>query len=295
MIPGPRRKVCTSVKFLTHMNALPDEYRRLLHPSQICRYQHQFDIKEYFGHELLNLSNEIADTCRQINQHKLDRKVVKAYLRLSLTVRNIFSTAKNFHKTIFASKDQIVETVQRVEHLIPVDKRAQLIGVCTSTLRNWIISVRVRCSGSVINLCRRVHPQQLSEGETNAMHKLLKNEQFIHWPLISLYYHALRNKIVIMSLSTWYKYAGLLAVNRPKPRSIKHYSGSVTATAPNQYWHADVTYFKTSDSVLHYIYLVTDNFSKMILAWAASTRLCAKIRADTFRQALKRLLYIMLI
>src|ERR1039457_7164719 len=100
MIPGPRRKVCTSVKFLTHMNALPDEYRRLLHPSQICRYKHQFDIKEYFGHELLNLSIEVLDTCRQINQHKLDRKVVKAYLRLSLTVRNIFLAAKNFHKTI---------------------------------------------------------------------------------------------------------------------------------------------------------------------------------------------------
>jgi transposase InsO family protein len=269
------------------MHALPESYSQQLHPSQISRYRNHFDVKQHFGNELINIADEVMDACKQMNGHKLDRKVIQGYLRLSVTMRRIFSGAKNFHKTTHAYKDQIVETVQRIQDVIPVDKCAKIIGVATSTLRNWITSVRVRCSGSLVNLCRKVHPQQISSAETDAMSGLLKDEMFFYWPLVSLYYHALRNKIVSMSLSTWYKYAGLLAIRRLKPKSIKHYTVSISATAPNQYWHADVTLHKTDDGTLHYIYLVVDNFSRMVLSWAINTKLSAQIRADTFRQALK--------
>lgn len=52
-------------------------------------------------------------------------------------------------------------------------------------------------------------------------------------------------------------------------------------------WHADVTQFKAADGQLHYIYLVVDNFSKMILSWAVDIKLSAQIRVTTFREALK--------
>jgi transposase InsO family protein len=132
-----------------------------------------------------------------------------------------------------------------------------------------------------------VHPNQLLPVETKTMDRLLKNESFTYWPLVSVYYYALHNKLVSMSLSTWYKYAALLNITRMKPKSIKHYGVSVRALAPNQCWHADVTQFKTQDGVLHYIYLVVDNFSKMVLSWAVDTRLSGQIRATTFRDALK--------
>jgi transposase InsO family protein len=282
-----RRKISTTIKFLVNVNALPAAYKQQLHASQISRYKNHFNIQEYVGHDLVNLSDEVISALRKINEHKIERKIIYGFLRLTAVLRKAFNSAKQFHKVLSQSKDQIVEAVQRLNPAVPVAKCAKLIGICSSTLRNWITAVRVRCSGSLINICRKVHPNQLLAGEVYTIHGLLKSEHMKYWPLISVYYYALHNKIVSMSLSTWYKYARLLNITRLVPKSIKHYGQSIRATAPNQYWHADVTLFRSQDRVLNYIYLVVDNFSKMVLSWAVSTKLCAQIRANTFRSALK--------
>lgn len=269
------------------MNALPVAYRQKLHASQISRYKNHFDIKEYLGHELVNVSDEVIQAIRKINEHKTERRIIYGFLHLSTVLRNAFSKAKHFHKVLADNKDEAVEAVQRLQSRISLEKCAKLIGVCSSTVRRWIAYVRVRCSGSLINLCRKVHPNQLLAAETNAICSLLENEQMKYWPLVSVYYYAPHHKIVSMCLSTWYKYAALLEIIRPKPKSIKHYGESIRASIPNQYWHADVMQFRTRDKVLHYIYLVVDNFSKMVLSWAVSTQFSARIRTDTFRDALQ--------
>lgn len=287
--PAPikkRRKIATSLKFLVYTNALPAPYYKQLHPSQISRYKNQFNIKDHLGHELINLSEEVIDAIKTINQHKTERRIVYGFLRLAATCRKAFTSVRHFHQTLSQHKDQLVEAVQRLQPAVQVEKCARIIGISTSTLRNWITSIRVRCSGSLINLCRKVHPNQLLPAETTIIKQLLTCEQFRYWPLVSLYYYALHHNLVSMALSTWYKYAGLLSVSRLKPKSIKHYGESIRADLPNQYWHADVMQFKTKDGVLNYIYLVVDNFSKMILAWAVDVKLSAQVRANTFREAL---------
>src|SRR5690606_25655305 len=106
---------------------------------------------------------------------------------------------------------------------------------------------------------------QLISSEVSAMKKLLTDEKFSLWPSLSIFYYARNNNIVTMSQSTWYKYVGLLGIKRLKPLSLKHWGKSIVASKPNEYWHADVTQFRTGDGTLHYIYLVIDNFSRMIL------------------------------
>jgi len=54
---------------------------------------------------------------------------------------------------------------------------------------------------------------------------------------------------------------------------------------PHQFWHADVTLFRTMDNVRAYIYLVVDNYSRAILSWRVSLKLCAETRLDTVREA----------
>ncbi len=249
----PRRKICTEVKLLVHLNALPDHYKKQLHASMICRYKNDFDVNQYFGNDLMKISQQVIDTCKQINQHKLERNLVYGFLRISSVIRRTFSNAKHFHKTLLQNKDQLVDVVQRIQHIIPVERCARIIGVGTSTLRGWITSVRVRCSGSLINLCRKVHTSQLTTAETSCMKKLLTDDTMLHWPLLSVYYYALNNNLLFMSLSTWYKYAGLFNIRRIKPLKSKNYGKSITAAQPNQYWHADVTLFRTRDGCVNYI------------------------------------------
>jgi putative transposase len=51
----------------------------------------------------------------------------------------------------------------------------------------------------------------------------------------------------------------------------------------------DITRFVTLDNVVHYIYLVVDNFSRKILSWFIADRVSALIRRQTIGEALRGL------
>ena len=281
-----RRSIHTNIKVLEFTGALPVAYRNQLNKSQLSRYRND-DPKNYFGHDLDELTEDIILKFRQLNKYKADRKIMFSYLRLAATIRFALTSAKHFCKTLYQHKEELINVVQRIQKYISVEKCAKIIGIHSSTLRSWIMEIRVKCLDSLINVCRKVHPNQLLPSETEVMRKLLSNSEFQFWPLRSIYYYALNNQLVTMCQSSWYKYARLINIKRLKPISIKVYGISIKAERPNQYWHADVTYYKTADGVQHNIYTVMDNFSKFPLALEISTKLCGKIRTKTFRDALK--------
>jgi putative transposase len=177
--------------------------------------------------------------------------------------------------------------MQEIRTYVRTDRCAGLLGISVSTLRSWMLQVKATCSGSLINRCRKVHPGQLLFSETEKIRKLLTDKRFRCWPLGALYFYSLRNNIVSMAESTWYRYVKLLNIDRLKPRSVKIYGQGLRAAFPNQYWHADVTLVKTADGVRNYIYTVIDNFSRFPLVVKVSTKLCGKLRAETFREALR--------
>ena len=281
-----RRNIHSSVKVLEYFGSLPDHYRARIDKSQLSRYRKTIP-QHFFGNELNSISENEIVKFRQINKNAVDRKIVFAYLRMAITVRNIFSAAKHFYKTMNESKEKIAEVIQTVSRIFSVKTCAKIIGIAESSLRIWITQVRIKCSNSLINICRKVHPNQLLSIETDKMKKLLLDNELKFWPLRSLYYFALNKELVSMCLSTWYKYSKLFTIVRLKPRSVKVYGSSIIASKPNQYWHADVTYFKTEDGLLHYIYTVVDNFSKFPLSVIQSTCLSGKIRTESFRVAIK--------
>jgi hypothetical protein len=281
-----RRKIWTSVKLLTFLGILPDEYYKKLSKSQISRYKNHFKPNDYFGYELSRLEEDIVGQIRQINSSKIDRKVISGYLRLACVLRKAFVSAKHYKSTLKKNHDKLVDIIQDFKDWIPVTQFASLLKVDESTVRHWIRDVRVKCSGTITNLCRKTHPNQLLEADLDLMKNLLTDKDKLYWPLVSVYYFALNHNIVSMGLSTWYKYVDLLGIRRLKPKSVKHYGESVAGLFPNHYWHADVTQFRTKNNVLHYIYLVVDNYSKKILSWAIDTKLCKEVRTQTFKDAL---------
>lgn len=282
-----RRRIHSNIKIASYFNILPKEYENTIHRSQILRYR-DIHPQEYFGNELSSLVTKEIDFIRQLGDFPKLKSTAKAILKLFVFFRSTVSKTKGFYKIVRKQKDFFVELSQRFRNEISVHQFAKLIGLDENTLRNWITEVRVRCSDSLINSCRKVHPNQLLSSEVDKMKKLLLDITYQYWPLISVYYLAMRNNICSMALSTWYKYARLLNIKRIKPRSIKNYSISIQANFPNQYWHADVTKVKTMDKTWNYIYTVIDNYSKFPLSVFVSDKLCGKIRMQTFREALRK-------
>lgn len=281
-----RRKIHTHVKVLMALNALPGEYKNNIHRSQLNRYVNT-NPADYFGHELAELLNKEINWIRQFGDFPTAKKIAIATLKLFVFFRSAIQKAKGFKTTLRKNKDFLVELSQRFREVFSVRHFSKLIGTDESTLRNWIREVRIRCADSMINVCRKVHPNQLLLREIANMKKLFANEEYRFWPLRSLYFYALNNHIVSMGQSTWYKYAALLKIKRLKPKTTKTKIEGYRASNPNELWHADVTYFFTPQKIKFYIYTVIDNFSRMPLAVMVHDKLCGKFRTTTFREALK--------
>lgn len=280
-----RRKIHTNIKFLLFVNALPTEYKIALSRSQQSRYKNSFNINDYFGNELSTIEQRIITQIQQLNNHETDRKILSAYLRMATVFRACFSGTKKYKSVLKNNHEKFVSVLRDFKDVLSVSQFSRLLKVDKSTIYNWIREVRVKCTDSIIHLCRKQHPNQLLSAEIDQMKVLLSDETRNNWPLVSLYYFAMNSKLVSMSLSTWYKYVLLLDIKRARPKSLKHYGASIVGHYPNHYWHADVTLFRTQDRVLHYIYLVIDNYSRKILSWAIETKLSGKIRMNTFREA----------
>ena len=147
------------------------------------------------------------------------------------------------------------------------------------------------CPVSLRSLCLRTHPSQLAAVEIEALKKSVANKAVKGWPLVSIYWKSVRDGLFSFGLGTFYKYARLLGITRSKGKCRrKDHLVGVRAERPDEIWYADITVFTTLDHIKSYIYLVVDNFSRRILAWAVSRAVSGKTHLDTVREAVSHFL-----
>lgn len=167
-----------------------------------------------------------------------------------------------------------------------------LIGISRSTLQNWKREVHVQCDSSFLFMCNQRFPLQASRMEVLKIKQFLTDKAYQFWPVASIAAFCRRGAIVFLCDSSWYKYAKLLGIQRPKPSSRrKKNSTGIRATKPNDIWHADVSVHKINNTK-HCIYLVVDNFPRRILARKVSKQLNALLRVQTIQLAYKKALTI---
>jgi transposase InsO family protein len=140
------------------------------------------------------------------------------------------------------------------------------IGYLTSGFLQWMLELRFNCSDSFIDLCMKNHPQQLANSEIKKIKSMLEDSQWDHWPITSLASKALRDKTVIASTDTWYKYAKLFGFKRKLIKKERKRIG-LLATMSNEYLHCDLTIFPMANGKKAYITFVMDNYSKIILGY----------------------------
>ncbi len=154
------RKIHTHTKVFVFLNALPLAYQKQIPSSQLKRYR-QINPMDYFGYELNQILNKEIDWIKQFGDFPTAKKISIGILKLFVFFRSVVKPCTGFKSALRKEKNYIVELVQKFKDVIPVHKSSKLLGLDESTLRNWIREVRVGCSDLLINMCRRVHPNQL--------------------------------------------------------------------------------------------------------------------------------------
>lgn len=235
--------------------------------------------------QLNKLSNEQLQTLQQFASDKNAQKVFIAYARLLITCRQILVSTGVLQSTLLLHKEKIIQVLHQIKHTISLNKSLKILSIPRSTYQLWFFKTKFPSTSSLFSMCRKRYIHQLLPKEHTKMEELLRDPQYVHWPIISIAHYARRNNLLTVGISTWYLYAKIMGFKRRVIPNPKKYRIGLKAAFPNQYWHADVTLFDTLNGIRHYIYLVSDNFSRKILAWKVDTQLSAEIRLQTIKEA----------
>ena len=264
---------------------MPDEYKNIIHRSQLHRYENESTDK-HIGHELAQLVDDKIQLIRDLNKHQNAEKALQAYIKLYNSLASIIHSAKDIKSIFHKNRHAVVDVIQEVNDVIDIDDAIKVFNISRPTFQNWFQEVKFKCSDSFFKICCKYNPNQLTKHEVGIIKKMLTEERFKYWPVNSIAFFALRNKLLSACVGTWYKYRILLGIARalPKKKNKKHKKG-IRAEKPNQIWHADITQFKTVDGKIKYIYFVIDNFSRKILSFRIHNSVCKFVRKDTIVEA----------
>lgn len=282
-----RKSYDTRVKYLVRKGLLPDLFRKQIHRSLLSKWKREADDK-YVGYELNNINiSEVYDLMKKVSEDKAMQAVIIMFYRMMKTLRDIIGTGREYVNILSKHKQRVVRIVQSAKGNFEVKKAVKVFGISVSTFRIWAMEEHFKCKQSLTKLCSNAYPQQLTPKEVRKMHRMLSDEKYLHWPIISVAYYGMKKGLVKAHPNTWYKYARLMEMKRKRFRKVKiKYEVGVRADAPNEKWHADITELRTADGIKSYIYLVVDNFSRYIISWRVSDKICAQTRLDTFRESI---------
>ncbi|MCB9236216.1 MAG: transposase family protein [Bacteroidia bacterium] len=284
-----QNRICydTAVKHLYRKGleaALPQGIQTQIPRSNILRWRCEVNEK-YFGSELNDICSEKLELLQSFAKHKAAQRTFRAYLRLFLTFQQIVFQVAGVSERLRKAKSDIVNAVLKASNTLRPGKSIRIFRISRSTWQDWLVRVKHPCPESFEFLCLKRRPNQATTGEVVRIKALLTDPDLMQWPVCSVAWYALREGIVSLSLSTWYKYNRLLVIRRPLPCKRDRQIEGLRATQPNEYWHLDVTVFKTQIGVKHYIHILMDNFSRKILAWTVADKLSAQGSVEVLKKA----------
>ena len=264
---------------------LNPEFKKII--SRQTRYNfRKRDTTKIIGIDLATTFDDNMDVFTEIFKSKTVIKLLKNAIRIKNTIISIADSFVKGKTKLFDVKKKVVLTIEKVKENIGFDRALKYFNLAKTKYYGWLKEVRNNCPISVIKKCFKKYPLQITFKEAKKMEKLLNDERFIYWPICSIAYYGLKEKIVSACLSTWYKYANIFGFKRKKAKSRrKDKKVGIRAEKPNKIIHVDLSEFRTNDGKKSYMYFITDNKSRRILSWEVSEEKRAAVTFKNIKKA----------
>lgn len=281
-------KTCFSLGLQNEI--LPEKFLKEI-PGSTSHYWKELDSEKFVGAEFSkNIQNNLDDTKVFLDSRLyFSRKAFIELGRLYITLVTLLGK-ENIRKIIKANRNIFVDLIENLSEDFPIAKKdiLRFLMISKRQYSFWLSDRKFACNISLVGQCFKRRPKQISNREISILKKYMNLSKHKTWCIRSIWGKAIRDGVVSMAESTWYKYAkklGYSEIRKPKKKPRK--KGSYNAKRPNETWHMDISQYKTLDNITFYIYTVVDNFSRKILSWDISTKKCSKIRMETVKQAIK--------
>lgn len=168
----------------------------------------------------------------------------------------------------------------------------KVLGLSSRTVQRWRQGDAVKADGRKAGALGRVPANKLAEEERAEILATANAPQFAHLPPSQIVPLLADAGCYLASESSFYRVLReekqLTHRNRAKAPKNKR-PEPVTATAPNQLWSWDITYFSTTVKGLYfYLYLIMDVYSRKIVGWDVYAEESAEHAASIARKAYLR-------
>lgn len=281
----------TSIKHLARHNLLndvltPDQIKSIP-SSNLSRWKYENGDKYSFS-ELNEIIKTEVEFIKRMNSSSKIKQINKAYFKLIDTFHLVLENVKGIKTTINLQKELIVNTVESVKDIISIDNALKFFNLSRSTYQNYKTIVIHKCEASYFKWCSKRYPSQLLPPEIQIIKSYMSNSDYRHWSKSSIYLKAIRDKSLSCGLSTFYKYSRLLGFTNFKTFKKTDFYNTIKTTRSNEVWCADVTIFKTSDGIKHYIHILMDHYSKMVLGFRIENSSSGRATRSLLKKAYTR-------
>jgi putative transposase len=225
-----------------------------------------------FGEEWYEHNKSLFNTITQAL--KIQQLLKKNQLLIKLLALNRF-IASNKSAIRFCENKVSAFLVKKIECLkqqVPFTQLLKAIGISAKT---YYQLTKQKCSKTLSHNCPLKHPHQLLKDELTLIKEVVESNDFNRNSIASFYYRLKRKADASYSLGTFYKYWHKLGLHTfQRLRKAKQRIG-IRSNASLKLIHLDVTKYKLLDGTWAFIYVVKDNFSRMLLEVKAYQQLNA--------------------
>jgi hypothetical protein len=257
-----KRQYHPLVMYSFYAGILKDEQLKII-PNSTLSYWRSFNHKSFFGYEWVRDYIETDIQTKDVAKRKVGITVIRFVGKMYKCYDQLLSDTKSFKRVIKKNAGVVVATIDKMNGYIQNLKLCcKLIKL--SVTQYYRLKNKINCTVSVLNLCYKTHPSQLSITEASIITDCVTKPDNFYQPLCSLYYSLMRTGKLFCSLSTFYKYASLILEKREKPiREIAQ--NSFRAFRVFEYLHIDTTFVLTQKEGSSRVAFVKDNRSKALL------------------------------
>lgn len=221
----------------------------------------------------------------QTQRFKIIAKATRLCLKTLVCLSKVVENSGNINGLMKKNAHKVIETIDYLTTEMPLKKACRIFRISTSQYYRW--KNKIHCTASVLNLCFKTHPHQLTIAEASVIKEAVNNPEFKCLPRVSIFYSLLNSGKLYCSLTTFYKYARLL-ITGAKVKWEKEDTICLKASRIFEYLHIDTTLMPTLKAGTKRVVFVRDNFSKALLHKAivpdGKSSWVADVLKDTFRK-----------
>jgi len=244
------------------MNLLTNDQKKEIASSTLSDWKKR-DLSTIVGYDENDPFFETYQLGKRIKDIPALEKANEAVLSVCDFYKSILANLRGKRRIWNEHKNEIISLIKIISPVFGVTRSCEFLQISVQRFYRW--SREISCPSSVLNLCRKNHPNQLTLEEQKSIENYLRKPEFIHWPLRSVFYQMLRDGIAFMNLTTFYKYARSFNVARYVRRKPKQRTG-IRSDAPLKLLHMDTTIIRTLDNLRVVFILSRTTFPERFLA-----------------------------